>query len=86
MRAHTKIRHTKINLGFSEVESEERAISATDYYKQSYGNFPKWAVLLRVASAIEKGLPKKSFRQNDWSRPSIIFLGWNMVSVQSARP
>src|SRR6476646_4740806 len=46
MRAHTKTLHTKNDLDFSEVEREEQAISIADYYKQSYGDFPRWAVLL----------------------------------------
>ena len=46
MLARTKTHHTKNNLGFSEVKIEEPAISVADYYKQSYGDSPKWAVLL----------------------------------------
>ena len=45
MREHTKTRHTK-GVNLSEVELEEKSISASDYYEQSYGDFPKWAVLL----------------------------------------
>lgn len=46
MLARMKKHHTKNDLSFSEVEMEEQAISVADYYKQSYGNFPRWAVLL----------------------------------------
>jgi DNA-binding XRE family transcriptional regulator len=46
MRGHTKTHHTKTSRELSEVEIEERSISASDYYEQSYGDFPKWAVLL----------------------------------------
>lgn len=31
---------------FDWIEEEEQGISAEDYFKQSYGNFPRWAVLL----------------------------------------
>ena len=46
MLAHMKKHHTKNDLSFSKVEIEEQAISVSDYYKQSYGDFPRWAVLL----------------------------------------
>lgn len=46
MQAHTRKHHTKSGLDLSEVELEEKSISASDYYEQSYGDFPKWAVLL----------------------------------------
>lgn len=46
MLVRMKKHHTKNDLGFSEVEREERTISVADYYKQSYGDFPRWAVLL----------------------------------------
>lgn len=46
MREHTKKHHIRENLGLSEIEDEENAISAGDYFKETYGDFPKWAVLL----------------------------------------
>lgn len=46
MRAHTKMHHTKGSLKLSDVELEEQSIAIEDYYKQSYDDFPKWAVLL----------------------------------------
>ncbi len=36
----------KNDLDLSIIEREEKAISAQDYFKQSYGEFPRWAVLL----------------------------------------
>ena len=46
MREHTKAHHTKSSLNLSEIELEEKAIPIADYYEKSYGDFPKWAVLL----------------------------------------
>ena len=46
MLARMRKHHTKNDLSFYEVEMEEQAISVADYYKQSYEDFPKWAVLL----------------------------------------
>ena len=46
MLARMKTHHTKNDLGFSEVKIDEQTISVADYYKQSYGDFPKWAVIL----------------------------------------
>lgn len=34
------------NDSHSNHEREERSISAKDYYKQVYGDFPRWATLL----------------------------------------
>src|ERR1700722_3565550 len=42
MRKH----HIRSNLRISEIEQEERAMFAADYFKESYGDFPRWAVLL----------------------------------------
>lgn len=41
-----KTHHINTNARFSEIEIEEKGISVADYYKQSYGDFPRWAVLL----------------------------------------
>ena len=41
MLERMKKRHTKNDLSFSKVEMEEQAISVSDYYKQSYEDFPR---------------------------------------------
>lgn len=41
-----KKRRTKDDFSLYTIEKEEKAISVSDYYKQSYGDFPRWAVLL----------------------------------------
>ncbi len=46
MLERMKKHHTKNDLDCFEVEKEEQAISVADYYKQSYGDFPRWAILL----------------------------------------
>ena len=46
MRAHMKMHPIKNELSVSEVERMEQTLSVSDYYKQSYGDFPRWAVLL----------------------------------------
>jgi DNA-binding XRE family transcriptional regulator len=47
MQARMKRHHTKGDLCISEVEMEQQqAITVADYYKQSYGDFPRGAILL----------------------------------------
>lgn len=46
MPAHMKKHLTRTDKGFSELEREENAISAEEYFKQSYGDFPRWSVFL----------------------------------------
>lgn len=45
MQEHTRKRPTK-HVDVSELEREEEAISVEEFFKQSYGDFPKWAVCL----------------------------------------
>lgn len=54
-----KKHHTK-NVTTYHFLNEEKAISADDFFKKSYGDFPKWAVLLSGLRNKE-GLTQKEF-------------------------
>jgi DNA-binding XRE family transcriptional regulator len=60
MRGHTRKHRTREDLGLGAIEEEEKAISAEEFYKKCYGNFPKWAVLLSGLRNRE-GLTQKEF-------------------------